>query len=176
MIRSIYLMAILILCIVCGSCKRNKPKPVSTSITKTSVLVNGKKDSVINNPQKNYGNATVAEPCVKCLIQVIQGNDKYKAAVASVPVKNITYVVNWVEASAPPHTTNKQAVTNGLKVDVIDKGVNNRLISSFIYDNSLSKMYFVDKDQKNSKIPIDIDKTSLKKIRDKCYWGVASSK
>ncbi|MDB5131142.1 MAG: hypothetical protein JWR02_891 [Mucilaginibacter sp.] len=45
-----------------AACDQSKPKPVSNNITKTVVTVSGKKDSVINNPEKNYGNATVSDP------------------------------------------------------------------------------------------------------------------
>lgn len=53
------------------------------------------------------------------------------------PVKNIAYIVNWVQASPPADTVNKRGVTNGLKIDVTEKGDPSRIISSFIYDNTL---------------------------------------
>jgi len=110
----------LLCCIVCNSCN-NKPKAVSADVTKTAVTVNGKKDSVSNNPKKNYGNATVADPCVKCLIKVIQSTADYKTAVASKSANNISYVVNWAEGANTGDTTNKRSATNGLKLDVMEK-------------------------------------------------------
>jgi hypothetical protein len=35
-----------------AACDHSKPKPISNNITKTVVTVNGKKDSVINNPKR----------------------------------------------------------------------------------------------------------------------------
>jgi hypothetical protein len=171
MSRSLLIMAVLLI-IACCSCN-NKPKPVSNDITKTAVTVNGKKDSVINNPKKNYGNATVAEPCVKCLIQVVQHTVEYKASMASKSISEIKYVVNWAEATQPTNVTNKRKVTNGLKIDVVEKETPDNKIASFIYDNSHSKLYFIDNSKKTD---VEIDKSDLKNIRNKCYWGVASSK
>jgi hypothetical protein len=171
MSRSLLIIAVLLI-IVCSSCN-NKPKPISNDVTKTTVTVNGKKDSVINNPQKNYGNATVAEPCVKCLIQVVQHTVEYKASIASKSVGEIKYVVNWAEATQPENVTNKRKGTNGLKIDVVEKETPNDNIASFIYDNSSSKLYFIDNGKETD---AKIDKRDLKNIRNKCYWGVASSK
>jgi hypothetical protein len=176
MIRITCLITPFVFCLAFASCNRNKQKPVSNDISKTSVRLNGRKDSVLNNPEKNYGNATVAEPCVKCLIQVIQGSDQYKASVATVPVKNITYIINWVQASPPADTVNKQGVTNGIKIDVTEKGDPNKLISTFTYDNKRFKLYYEHGSQKMARIPLDIDIPLLKAIRDRCYWGVGSSK
>jgi hypothetical protein len=173
MLRLFARMGICLLCyIVCSSCN-NKPKAISADVTKTAVAVNGKKDSVSNNPKKNYGNATVADPCVKCLIQVIQNTADYKTAVASKSANNISYVVNWAEGANTGDTTNKRSATNGLKLDLMEKGTANNKIASFIYDNSLSKLFLV-ADSHN--IEVKVDSISLKKIRNKCYWGVASSK
>lgn len=173
MSRSIVKISALVLYyIVCSSCN-NKPKAVSADVTKTAVTVNGKKDSVRNNPKKNYGNATVADPCVKCLIKVIQSTGDYKTAVASKSVTNISYVVNWAEGANTGDTTNKRSTTNGLKLDVMGKGATNNKIASFIYDNSLSKLFLVGN---NHNTEVKVDSISLKNIRNKCYWGVASSK
>jgi hypothetical protein len=154
-------------------CCNNKPKPVSKDIAKTAVTVNGKKDSVINNPKKNYGNATVAEPCVKCFIDIVQHTVEYKKAVESAPVKNISYVVNWAEAARPQDTAYKRSATNSLKLDIIEKSASQKKITSFVYDNALSKLYFL---SMNSKKEVNVDSGGLKRIRDKCYWGVASGK
>src|SRR5471030_2765476 len=84
-----------------AACNQSKPKPVSNNITKTSVTVSGKKDSVINNPEKNYGNATVSEPCVKCLIGIIQQSKNYKTLTSKAESANIVYNVNWITSSKP---------------------------------------------------------------------------
>lgn len=173
MCRYISVAALLFCVICCYSCNSDKPKSVSDDITKTEVTVNGQKDSVINNPQKKYGNATVAEPCVKCLIQVIQNTIDYKVAIASKSTKDLKYIVNWTETSPPPDTSIKHSTTNGLKVDILEKNDANTKFASFIYDNSTSKLYFV---LNNGKNEVNLNKADLKKIRNKCYWGVASSR
>jgi hypothetical protein len=168
---SCYFAAFAVL-LICGSCNNPKPKPVSTNIAKTTVCVSGKKDSVINNPQKKYGNATVAEPCVKCLIEVVQTTPNYKAAVAKTPINRINYVLNWTNGTTMADTANSRSATNALKLDVVDKVLKNS-IATFIFDNSLSKLFNL---SKGHKIELKIDSNGLKKIRTKCFWGVASGK
>ena len=90
--------------------EKAKPKAVSKDITKTTVVVANKKDSVYNNPEKKYGTATVSDPCVKCLLQVIQGSKSFKANTASLSAQDINYTVNWVKATDPalqPDTSDK---------------------------------------------------------------------
>jgi hypothetical protein len=158
---------------VCFSCKNNKPKLTSTDATKTAVTVNGKKDSVSNNPEKKYGNATVADPCVKCLIQVVQSTEEYKAAVTAKSAGDVNYVVNWTKGKNTDNTVNKRGVTNSLQLDVMKKGDATRKIASFIYDNSLFKLYMLGKSVNSV---IKVDTIAIRKIRMKCFWGVASSK
>lgn len=152
------------------SCNHHKPKAVSNSIAKTVVNVNGKKDSVINNPQKNYGNATIADPCVKCLLQAIQADSGYKESVAG--NTEIKYIINYVKTTQPQDTVSEIKATNALRVDVISQKPSPVKILSFIYDNSLGKIYAV---ANNAKTELITDDKSLKKIRNGCYWGVASA-
>lgn len=157
-----------ILCIF-SACNGNKPKPVSDTLTKTTVVINNKKDSVINNPNNNYGNATIAEPCVKCIIETIKANEHYKKA--GVSEKDVKFVINYVKTLQPQDTVSEVKATNALRVDVIDKMPNPHKVSSFIYDNSVSKLYFL---TANSKLEVKTEANFLKKIRNSCYWGVAS--
>jgi hypothetical protein len=159
--------------ITCSSCNNAKPKPVSNNISKTAVCVSGKKDSVINNPQKKYGNATVAEPCVKCFIEIVQTTPNYKAAVANAPSNMISYVLNWTKGTTKADTANNRSATNALKLDVVNKSIKGSVLATFIFDNSLSKLFTI---HKGSKIELKIDKVDLQKIRDRCFWGVASGK
>ena len=152
-----------------GACNSNKPKPVSDTLAKTAVTVNGKKDSVINNPQKNYGNATIAEPCIKCLIEIVKADDNYKKAVPS--EKDVKFIINYVKTVQPQDTVREVKATNALRVDVVDKMPAPHKISSFLYDNNLAKLYFL---AGNTKTELKTDSTLLKKVRNSCYWGVAS--
>jgi hypothetical protein len=165
------------LIIALSACGNPKPKPVSDDISKTTVQVAGKKDSVINNPQKNYGMATVAEPCVKYLLQVIQASKSYKENTASVSPQDITYTVNWVNASAPAEPAGKSNATNGLKVDVSqsEDGETHRLCS-YVYNNRDGTMYLLSNDNKYKQEVSSVTPEILKKIRNSCYWGVASGK
>jgi hypothetical protein len=174
MSKSVSIITVIVFFIALTVCNRNKPKPVSSNIVKQAVLVNGKKDSVINNSKKNYGNATVSEPCVKCLIQVVQSTNNYKTSIAGVAPKKMIYNVNWVKAEGLQDTTNGKGSTSALRLDVVEKGLNNKLLSSFIYDNSLAKLYFLKNESKKSNNELKINEIALKKIRNACYWGVAS--
>ena len=107
--------------IVLYACKHFKPKPVSNDITKTTVTLNGKKDSVINNPEKNYGNATMSSICVKCLLGVIQTTDSYRQLTAGQAQNNIMYDVNWITSKAPAAIGRFGKIVNGMRIDVNEK-------------------------------------------------------
>ncbi|MEZ2335270.1 hypothetical protein AB6735_06525 [Mucilaginibacter sp. RCC_168] len=159
------------------ACEHVRTKPVSNDITKTTVQVAGKKDSVINNPQKNYGTATVAEPCVKCLLQVIQASKSFKQNTVSVPSQNIAYTVNWIRASAPAEPADKSRVTDGLKIDVKkNEDGEEHDLCSYVYNNQSGAMYLLNNEGKYQQPVSGINQEVLKKIRNSCYWGVASGK
>lgn len=159
------------------ACNQSKPKSVSNDISKTTVQVAGKKDSVINNPQKNYGSATVADPCVKCLLQVIQNSKSYKENTASVSPQDISYTVNWIKASAPAEPANGSTTTNGLKVDVRENtNGEEKKLCSYLYNNQSGFMYLLDSQNKYQREVSSVTPEILKKIRNSCYWGVASVK
>ena len=169
----IRISCLLIALLLFAACDRSKPKPMSNNISKTNVTVNGKKDSVINNPQKRYGNATIAEPCVKCLLQVIQNSESYKNATQSVKHNDIIYTVGWV--SKKIKNIGNDSIGNGMQVDVIQKADSQQIsLSTYLYDNSNSKLYLLNKKMKYEAEPLIIDSMSLKKIRNSCFWGVAS--
>ena len=158
------------------SCNRSKPKPISKDITKMTVTVNGKKDSVINNPEKNYGNATVPEPCVKSLLLVIQKTDSYKKLTSAIPPQNIIYDVNWITSSHPIDIGDGSRIINGMAIDVNLKGGRRPTnLTIYLYNNENARFYLLNKQNKFDGDVIVSD-TSLKKIRNSCFWGVASAK
>lgn len=160
-----------------AACDQSKPKPISNNIEKTRVIVNGKKDSVINNPAKIYGTATVPEPCVKCLLQVIQKSDSYKKATGSVQHDHIIYAIDWVSRKNPAPQVNGNTISNGMQVNIMQKADSQRVnLSTYLFDNSNSKLYLLGGKMKYEADPIAIDSISLKKIRNSCFWGVASAK
>ncbi len=147
----------------------NKPKPISKNVTKTTVTVAGKKDSVSNNVQKNYGNATISAVCTKTLIQNIQATEDYKKLTTSVTA--VKYAVNWVKAANPQQITNGRKITNGIQVVVNSDA---KKLGAYIYNNEDGKLYFVNNN--NEYIQLNVDSNALKQIRNGCYWGVASHK
>lgn len=168
------LILILSLSIVFTACHHPADKPVSNNITKTTVTVNGKKDSVLNNQEKNYGNATIADPCVKCLLGIIQQTSDFKSATKAVPSKNIIYAFDWI-TSKTPRQINGLQINSGMRVSVTQKADTGKVsLAIYLYDNKTSKLY--NKDAKPGNIAIPIDSLSIKKIQNSCFWGVASSK
>lgn len=165
---------ILIICVIAISCTQ-KPKPISKNITKTTVTVNGKKDSVINNPQKNYGTATIPDVCAKTLLQNIQASNNYKKLTAGLTPANTNFVINWIKAETPQSKSNGGKITNGIQV-LINKKMGNQKqsIGSYIYNNEDGRLYFVN--NKKQYDSLEIDSNALKQIRNGCYWGVASHK
>lgn len=160
----------------CGQPK-TKPQPVSKDISKTAVQVAGKKDSVFNNPQKNYGTATVPDPCVKCLLQVIQESKSFKDNAGSLSSRDINYTINWVKASDPTLKSDTSNSTNAIRVDVkrIEEGEDKMLVS-YVYNNADGTMYVINNQNKPEHAVSSITPELLKKIRNSCYWGVASGK
>ncbi|WCT14762.1 hypothetical protein [Mucilaginibacter jinjuensis] len=158
---------------VVASCGNN-PKPISKNITKTTVTVNDKKDSVINNPQKNYGTATISDPCTKLLLQNIQASDHFKSLTAGKPAASISYTINWVKAAEPKMRSNGGKITNGIEVAVNEKKDKTKSkIGSYIYNNEDAKLYNANKAGQYDVLD-KVDSAALKQIRNGCYWGVAS--
>ncbi|MEO3403693.1 hypothetical protein AAFN85_07305 [Mucilaginibacter sp. CAU 1740] len=172
----LYTPICLVFCAVMA-CKQPKSQSVSNDTSKTAVAVDGKTDSVINNPGKKYGNATVAEPCVKCLLQVIQDSKSYKENTEDVPAQDINYTINWVKASAPALSADSTGKANGIRVDVKkDENGEDTHLCSYVYNNTSGTMYLLNSENKYQHEVSSITPAILKKIRNSCYWGVASGK
>jgi hypothetical protein len=173
-IKHLALIGITLIGLIC--CNRSKPKPVSKDITKMTVTVNGKKDSVINNPEKNYGNATVSEPCLKCLLRVIHKTDRYKKLTSAIPPQNIIYDVNWITSSHPMDIGNDTKIVNGMAIIINWKeGGIPKKVTTFLYNNENARLYLLNNQNKFDS-DVLISDTSLKKIRNSCFWGVASAR
>ncbi|MCO5947718.1 hypothetical protein [Mucilaginibacter flavidus] len=171
-----YLFLILSAVTALSACNRSKPKPISKDVTKTTVNINGRKDSVINNPQKNYGNATVSEPCVKCLLQVIQNTASYKTTTGTLSAQSIIYKVNWITSSKPVNLSDGSKIINGMAVDINQKtGNSTKKLITYLYNNAKGTIY-TSLNGDNLHKDENVSDTSLKKIRNSCFWGVASAK
>lgn len=159
-----------------ASCNNNKPKPVSREVTKNAIVVDGKKDSVLNNTQKNYGNATVSEPCLKCLLKVIQSSDSYKKFTSGIAPQVLVYNVNWITSSKPLYLGNGSKIINGMKIDIQQKnGRQIKNISTYAYNNAVGRIY-LSSNNGNYQVDQNVSDTSLQKIRNACFWGVSSAK
>lgn len=159
------------------ACTQPKTQSTSSDTSKTAVAVGGKTDSVINNPGKKYGNATVAEPCVKCLLQVIQDSKSYKENTANVSAQNINYTINWVKASSPALSPDSSRKTDGIRIDVKkDEDGEDTRLCSYVYNNTSGAMYLLNNENRYQHEISSITPAILKKIRNACYWGVASGK
>ena len=169
--KIIYLLALSLAVVACN----NNPKPIAKNITKTTVNVNGTKDSVINNPQKNYGTATIPDVCTKTLLQNIQATIDFKKITSGLNAANTDYVINWVKAENPELKINGSKITNGIQVLVNTKsGGTVHKLGSYIYNNEDGQLYYIN--TKNQFDKLQIDSNALKQIRNGCYWGVASHK
>ena len=167
-------LILLIVLLLFASCDHQKHKPISGNISKTDIPVNRKNDTVINNPHKVYGNANVSDPCVKCLLQVIQKSNSYKQATQSVKKQDIIYNIGWVSKKPLTVKVDGNSIGNGMQVDIIQKADSQRVnLSTYLYDNSNSKLYLLSKEMKYEADPLEIDSASLKKIRNSCFWGIA---
>jgi len=177
MMKNIHRLALLLFAVALTvGCNHSKPKPVSNNITKTTVVVNDKKDSVINNPQKNYGTATISDPCAKLLLQNIQASDSFKNITAGKTASKLSYTLNWVKAEEPKMRANGSKITNGIEVVVNERsaGTSNK-IGSYIYNNEDARLYYINNSNQYDEMN-KVDTNALKQIRNGCYWGVASHK
>lgn len=156
------------------ACNHDKPKPVSKNITKTAVVVNNRKDSVINNPQHNYRTATISEPCTQIMLKNIQCTAEFRTITTGKPAADITYQLNWVKADEPMIRSNGAKITNGIETGVYLKGRSGKKkIASFLFNNEDAKLYYLKPDSKYDELE-EVNATELKRIRNACYWGVAS--
>ena len=163
-----------VLCIAATACTHS-PKPISKNISKTTISVDGTKDSVINNPQKNYGTATIPDICAKTLLAYIQTEAGFKKITNGISAANLDYIMNWVKAENPELKSNGGKITNGIQVLIMNKaGKPTQKLGSYIYNNEDGQLYFIN--TKNQFDKLNADSNALKKMRNGCYWGVASHK
>ncbi len=160
------------------ACRQSHPKATSGDLNKTSVTINGKKDSVLNNTEKNYtSEATLSEPCVKCLITAVQNAESYKKLISGVPLNTVVYNINWITSKTPAKLSSDSSIINGVRIDLIKKSANKSAdtLTTYLYDNKTSKFY-IKNAQGGAKPNAEINAVDLKKIRNSCFWGVASNK
>jgi len=171
-----FIAAVVFVIVAISGCHNHKPKAVSKDITKTTVTVDGKKDSVINNPEKNYGNATISEPCIKCLIGIIQKTNGYSNLTSQASPQNIIYDANWITSAKPVSLYNNDKIVNGMMIAVNLKGDGSpKKLATYLYNNENGRFYLQD-DQTKQTNELKIDSVAKKKIRASCFWGVASAK
>lgn len=168
----LFLAALITTCIF--ACKQQTSPSDNKDTTQTTLAIKNKKVAVINNPDKNYSKlATVPDPCIKCLIGVVQKTDEFKKTGLAANSSDVKYEINWVAAQTTADSASKSSPTNAVRLDVMNKNKPGKALASFIYDNTNGKLYFF---EENSKKEIIANANDSKAIRRTCYWGVASAK
>jgi hypothetical protein len=176
MARPKFLISILYVLVSLAACN-SKPKPVSNNIHRQAVTVNGKKDSVINNSRQNYGDvATVPDVCIKCLLAIIQQTGHYQKFTLAVPSQNIIYNINWITSSNPVDIDSSLKINNGMSIKLqLKDGGSPKMLATYLYNNQNARFYLLNTQNKYDE-DVKVDSASLKSIRQKCFWGVASAK
>jgi hypothetical protein len=86
------------------------------------------------------------------------------------------YKVNWITSKTPADIGSNGKIVNGMAINVnLKDGGAPKKLTTFLYDNENARLYVSDK-QNNYHLSPKIDSISLKKIRNSCFWGVASAK
>jgi hypothetical protein len=153
---------------------RHKPKAESKDYTKIRVADNGHKDSVIDNKPRLY-NASIPDPCLKCVIAAVRNTGQLNQYVTSPDSSKITYEVDW--ASGPKLKDSLKTAGSGLIVHVFRKlPAKKDTLATFTFDNVTGQMYFISDRGGSHQQIIKLDSISRIKIRNSCFWGVASSK
>ena len=153
---------------------RHKEKAESKDYTKVSIADSGHKDSVIDNKPRLY-NASIPDPCLKCVIAAVRNTAQLKQFVTSPDSLKIIYEVDW--ASGPKLKDSLKTAGSGLIVHVFKKvSVKKDMLASFTFDNVTGQMYFINDHGGSHQQLIKLDSISRLKIRNACFWGVASGK
>src|SRR5260370_41771491 len=88
-------------------------KPVPDNLIKATVIVNGERDTVINDLGKGHGNTAVSESCIKSLIGIIHTTENYKMLTTSIPPQNMIYYINWITSKKPMDIGDDSKIVNG---------------------------------------------------------------
>jgi hypothetical protein len=157
-----------------GSCNRHKPKPESKDYTKVKVIDSGHKDSVIDNKQRLY-NASLPEPCLKCVVTAVRKTEQLKKLVSSADSSKIIYEIDW--ASGPKLKDSLKKAGSGLLVHVFRKTPREKtVLAVFAFDNVKGQLYLINNQKANQQELVPLDSLNRLKIRNACFWGVASNK
>ncbi|HEY8782322.1 MAG TPA: hypothetical protein VIM16_11930 [Mucilaginibacter sp.] len=154
----------------------SEPEPAADNIIKTTVTVNGEKDTVINNLGKGHENADVSASCIKCLIGIVHTTENYKMLTTSIPPQNMIYYINWITAKNPIEVGRARKIDNGITIGVsLKDGGSPKKLTTFFYNNENAQFYLLN-DRNKHYFNLGIARDSLKKIRKTCFWGIASGK
>lgn len=168
------LIGLSLFAVVLSSGCRHKEKAESKDYTKVSIADSGHKDSVIDNKPRLY-NASIPDPCLKCVVAAVRNTTQLKQFVTSPDSLKIIYEVDW--ASGPKLKDSLKTAGSGLIVHVFRKLTAKRdELATFTFDNVTGQMYIInDRGGSHQKL-IKLDSLSKLKIRNACFWGVASGK
>ena len=167
-------MALGLLAIVLSGSCRHKQKAESKDYTRVKLVDSGHKDSVIDNKPRLY-NASIPDPCLKCVIAAVRNTSQLKQYVTSPDSSKIVYEVDW--ASGPKLQDSLKTAGSGLIVHVLKKNPGKKdILAVFTFDNVTGQMYFINDHGGSYQQLIKLDTNSRLRIRNACFWGVASGK
>ena len=159
--------------LVLFSC-RHQPKPESKDYTNVKLADSGHKNSVIDNKQRLY-NASIPDPCLKCIVAQVRNATQIKSYVNSADSTKLVYQVDW--ASGPKLKDSLKKAGSGLIIHVLHKTSSGRdTLAVFTFNNVTGQLYFIDDKKQKQLETVKLDSLSRLKIRNACFWGVASVK
>jgi hypothetical protein len=153
---------------------RHSVKPQSKDYIKVKITDSGHKDSVIDNKQRLY-NASIPEPCLKCLIAEVRNAAQLKQYVNSADSSKLVYQIDW--ASGPKLKDSLEKAGSGMIIHVLRKtSALKDTLAVFTFDNVVGQLYFINDKNGKQLQTVKLDSLSRLKIRNACFWGVASGK
>lgn len=157
-----------------GSCNRHKPKPESKDYTKIEVVDSGHKDSIIDNKSRLY-NASLSDPCLKCVVAAVRKTKQLSKYVNSADSSKILFEINW--SSGPKLKDSLKAAGSGMIIKAFRKTPQGKAtLAVFNFDNVTEQLYYIDDAVQKQQKLVKLDRLARLKIRNACFWGVASKK
>ena len=148
----------------------HQPKAESKDYTKVKVSDSGHRDSVVDNKARLY-NASIPDPCLKCIVAAVRQTARVQPYVSAADSSKIIYQVDW--SSGPKLDDTLKKAGSGLLIHVFKKGNPGTLLAAFNFDNVKGRLYLINNQKQHQVV---LDSTTRLKIRNSCFWGVASGK
>ena len=106
---------------------------------------------------------------------MLRETEQLRPLVHSADSAKIIYQVDW--SSGPKLQDSLKKAGSGVIIHVIKKLPGKKdTVAVFTFDNVDEQLYFVSDRNGSHQIPVTIDNVRRLRIRNACFWGVASSK